>query len=433
MPEAASMFQYVTNATYSDLARRIEQAQRVALITHDKPDGDALGSVMALCRLLAARGTAADIFLRGGLEPTLQATVGDTPYQELGDGEPGDDYDLVIVVDTGAWSQLRGLEPWLRRHHPRVIGFDHHPRGDEVASARIVRTDAPSTTAVLLPLLDELGFELTGEIGGVAEALFVGLATDTGWFRYANATAPAFEAAARLLATGVDNTRLFQMIEGSHRPARLGLTARALSSLRLERGGRVAVMTLLRPDFEATGGSVDDLTGLVNTPLTVDGVIVSILLVQVEEGRTKLSFRSSCDASGTNGGLPDDVWDVNSLAQRFGGGGHQRAAGARVDHSIDETLAQVVAMRRWLKRTAGTTTPRSSRTWSRSPICSRCSSLEVMLAARRTGNGSPRRVSVTGSTAWSCAIQPRSKRLMPSSRTDHSIGWRNSRLVLDTQ
>jgi phosphoesterase RecJ-like protein len=239
-------------------------------------------------------------------------------------GEP----DLIVVLDTGAWTQLETIAAWLRERRERVVGIDHHAKGDDVAPMRLVDVTAASTTQVLVDVLDAMGAELTGGSGGVAEALFVGLATDTGWFRYSNADARALRVAARLLETGVDKSRLYQTIEETFLPARLGLLGRALASLEFARNGTVAIMRLRPDDFRATGGRVEDISELVNTPMSVRSVRVSILLAQAGPKGTKLSFRSKPDA-------PGGVVDVNLLAQRFGGGGHMHAAGASVNQDVD--------------------------------------------------------------------------------------------------
>lgn len=335
-------FAYESNSSYAELARRIGRARRIALTTHEKPDGDALGSLLALHRAMRARGQAPDIFVVGPLDAGLSTVAEPTPLRDADRDPPDDDYDLIVLVDTGAWTQVATLAGWLRRHHDRVVGIDHHPRGDAIASARVVDTTAASTTMMLLSLLDELGVEPSGERGGIGEALFVGLATDTGWFRFANADARAFAAAARLLDAGVDKTRLHRIVEEQHRPQRLVLLARALEGLEYYREGVVAVMGLSSEDFRVAGAGPEDVTHLVNVPMVVRSVRVSILLSEHEPGTTKLSLRSKPLQPEERGTTLDRLIDVNRLAARFGGGGHVHAAGARVDANLDETRRRLV-------------------------------------------------------------------------------------------
>lgn len=340
--KGSTINEYVSNATYEQLAERIAPAKHIALVSHFKADGDSIGSMLALVRALRARRQRAEALLTGPVDSNLLVLAGDTPclrVESLPGGRPGDDYDLIIVVDTGAWSQLETVADWLRSHHDRVIGIDHHAHGDDVAALRVVDPSMASTTQMVVKLLDVMGEPITGGVNGVAEALFLGLATDTGWFRHGNAGAEVFQVAARLLACGVDKSRLHQLIEESHRAARLGLAARALSSITYAGGGRIAIMSLGPRDFEETGGTVEDLTGMVNLPLVVATIEVSILMAQTEPKRTKVSFRSK---SSINPLDPDEFVDVNELAQRFGGGGHVHAAGAKFDMDLPEARARLL-------------------------------------------------------------------------------------------
>jgi phosphoesterase RecJ-like protein len=321
----------------------------VLITSHAKPDGDAMGSCLALARALEARGKSASIFLAGPIERALIVIAGTTPFTLLNNEQPADDYDAAVVLDTGAWAQVELIKPWLQKHHQRVVGIDHHPRGDsDMAAFRVVDSSAVSTTVMLIPLMEELGIRFgeaakgTGGVGSVAEALFVGLATDSGWFRYPNATVEAFEAAARLLASGIDKPRLYQILEESYSPTRLAMEARALASLQYASGGAIAIITLTAQDFADTGVAVEELTGLVNLPMVVAQVRASILIAQEKPGDpVKLSFRSK---PAPPGALADQFIDVNQLAAKFGGGGHVHAAGAKVRMDIQTVRADVLGV-----------------------------------------------------------------------------------------
>ncbi len=335
------MAEYASTATVAQVAARLLRARRVLLTTHTKPDGDGMGAALTMRRALAARGTAADIYLMGPIESRLKEIAGDTPYL-LDRGHPPDaGYDLVVVLDTGSWSQLEPIAGWLRKRPDSIVGIDHHVKGDDVAPMRLVDPTAASTTQMLVPLLAAMKCEITGGPGGIAEAIFVGLATDTGWFRYANADARAIRLAADLLERGVDKSRLYQVIEETFRPERLALAARALSSMEYARDGSVAIMALRREDFTETGGRLDDVSELVNTPMSVRQVRVSLLLAETAPGRTKISFRSKPSMPGSDDG---NSMDMNVLAQHFGGGGHFHAAGANVDKGLDDVKRKLLEL-----------------------------------------------------------------------------------------
>jgi len=332
---SASASTYASTTDWPGLATRLRAAESAVLMAHRKPDGDAIGSLAAAWHLLAPIIPQREVWIVGPADQALLDLVPEVPIIHVDGGPPTAlDPDVVLVLDTGAWSQLEPFEPWLRGRHDRVLGIDHHARGDDVAAHRVVQASAASTTRMLLDLADELGTPLSREL---AEPLFLGLATDTGWFRHSNADADAFRAAARLLEAGVRKDRLYQLVEETHRPTRLTIAARALSSLRFVRRGEVAIQCLAPADFEQTGSGPEDTVGLVNMPMIVGDVRVSIMATEREPGVTKLSFR------GKPGQGPWVDADVNEVAGLYGGGGHRFAAGARVDGTLDETLVRLAA------------------------------------------------------------------------------------------
>lgn len=347
---------YRTNATPARLAERIRTARRLLVTTHQKPDGDALGSVLGIVRAARALGIAAEGWLVGPFEPNLLSLAAPTDLvlvdpksprlpPSAAEGEP----DCIVIVDTGAWSQLEVLAPWLRERVERTIGIDHHARGDRVAAERIVDVSAASATVLVAQVVEALGVSFAsgaagawGAAGSIAEAIFLGLATDTGWFRFQNANPAAFALAARLLDAGVDKNRLVEIIENSHRPERLAIEARALAKVRLIAGGSIALTTLSLADFAETGATLEETSGVVNMPMAVGSVRAAALLIESEApsaagpGLVKISFRSKPARDGAR------FVDVNELAARFGGGGHVHAAGARIRASLDEAERRIV-------------------------------------------------------------------------------------------
>ena len=337
---------YLTNTTVDDLARELRGASRVLVTTHQKPDGDALGSVLAVVRACQAIGVAAEGWVVDPCEGNLRSFEGATRVAHVHPRRPelpADAFDLAVVVDTGAWTQLEVIAPWLRARHDRVIGLDHHARGDQVAARRVVDVGCGSCTALLAHLVDALGVPLAAGAdergrGSIAEALYMGLATDTGWFRFPNARAAEFALAARLLEAGVDKDAMYQQIEQSSRAERVELQGCALSSLEMIASGRIALMRLRADDFAETGAMLEETAGIVNIPMEIAAVRASVLAVEdTQAGVIKLSFRSKpADDSGT-------FIDVNELASRFGGGGHVHAAGAKQQGTLDEVIARVRA------------------------------------------------------------------------------------------
>ena len=338
-----SDFSYETNTDFDQVAARLREARHVLITSHEKPDGDAVGSCAALARCLKALDISSEVWFQGAVTPNLAGLVGDLELRHAPPDQPSGDADLVVVVDTGAWAQLAPLAEYLRPRREQVIGIDHHRRGDDIASQRVVDPTAASCTQVLVPLIDALGVPL--ESGGdrsgwhsIAEALLLGLATDTGWFRYESLDARGFSLCARLVEAGADKNHLIRVVEDSDRPQRILMSGRALSSIRFSDSDRSAIMRLDEADFAAVGARPEELSGIVNQPMSVGGLEVSVLLTQSEPGRVKASFRSKPPSEPGSSRFVD----VNRVAAGFGGGGHIHAAGARFDGEIGE-VADLVA------------------------------------------------------------------------------------------
>ena len=331
---------YSTTTTARHIADRFVNAKRVLITSHDKPDGDAIGSALALARALRQRGRVVDIWLSGAFDPVLQCLLANEQPGRAPEKLPSGDYDAVAVLDTGSWGQLEHMGPWLRERREKIMGVDHHRSGDTDFADRIVDTRCASCTQALVPIIDALGVKFdmpgTGGSGSIAEALFAGLATDTGWFRFSSADAAVFTLASRLLSAGVEKDRLYRQLEENSRPPRLGLLGRALSNIRWLANNRAAMMQLMPEDFATASGSPEDLAGVVNAPMQVGSTECSVLLSQTEVGIVKLSFRSK-PALHAGGGFVD----VNRMAGEFGGGGHVHAAGARVKGEMSVVAQQV--------------------------------------------------------------------------------------------
>jgi phosphoesterase RecJ-like protein len=323
---------YESNTTLIDIADRLGAAQRLLLTTHAKPDGDALGSIVALGLALRARDKAVELRVLPP-RPANLAFLDHAMPVVLHEGPAArhiDEPDLIVVTDTGAWSQLEPLRAFLEPRAERTIVIDHHLHGDMVGTMQYVDATAAAACQIVADLIDTLGVTFDHAI---AEALFVGIASDTGWFRFSNTRPATHELAARLLAAGVDHAALYARTEQGERPEKLALLNRALDSMELIADGRAAVLTLRLADFKQTGARPDETERLVDVPQIARDVQVVALVVEHDGRQTRLSFRSK---------PTDHAIDVNALARTFDGGGHARAAGAKVDQPIDTVRPRVI-------------------------------------------------------------------------------------------
>jgi len=321
-----------SNTTLEAIADRLKEARRVVITTHAKPDGDAFGGTVALARMLDRLGKEARVWHTPPVPESFSPILNGTRIHVVDEeSRPDDDVDLIVIVDTCARSQLESLAGYLERNRERVCVIDHHIQGDDVGEHVYVDSSAGSVCEILVELVPLLGVPLEAD---VATPLYLGIATDTGWFRFSNTSAKTMRYAARLLETGVDHNFLMQLSEQRDRPSRLQLLARALSSMEFLNHYRAVVLTLRREDFQAVDAQPDDTHGLADFPLCVESVQLVCVIAESEPGVVKLSLRSKAGANAI---------DVNGFAGRFGGGGHARASGAKItNRSLDAVRREVV-------------------------------------------------------------------------------------------
>lgn len=341
-PTHTASGEWASSIDIKGIADRLRAAKRVAILTHAKPDGDAIGSTLGLARSLAKLGVDATPFYLPPWPYRFDQIVRDTPVVQLGADNDAHtipwEPDAVVVLDTGSWSQLGGVEHWLHDHSEKTIVIDHHLHGDgDTAPAKLIDTKASAACEIVARLAVELlGVDSPSQLPReIAEPIFMGIATDTGWFRHSNTSPETLRVVADLLDAGVEHDRLFANIEQSDNEARLRLRAVALASLEMHAGGRVAIQSLRGIDFERTDAQPGDSGGFVEDPLSIAEVRVSAMVTETDWGATKISLRSKPVGD-------EDAIDVNAIARKFGGGGHARAAGLRIKKPIAEAL-QIIA------------------------------------------------------------------------------------------
>jgi len=321
----------------------LRAASNVAILTHAKPDGDALGSTLALARTLTRIDIRATPVYVSPFPQRLKPLVGDTSviYEQPGTwtSQPLTEFDTACVLDTGSWKQVSGATTWLSSRADSTIIIDHHAHGDpDMAAARYIDPKAAAAAQIVadlcIMLLDvDSARHLPAQI---AEALYLGITTDTGWFRYSNTTPDAMRLAADLVDAGADQQRIYRIIEQSDSPNRLRLIQRALNSLQLLAHDTIAVMTITRTDINDCSASNDELGGLSDLPQSVATVRAVAVITELEPNLTKVSLRSKPDNA-----VHTHI-DVNQVAQSLGGGGHVHAAGARLDLPLTAAKKRII-------------------------------------------------------------------------------------------
>lgn len=312
------------------VADALRAHDRFVVTSHENPDGDALGSLLAMHLALVELGKDSVMVLVG--DSPLPAEYGflDGVDADLLRTIPDDHGDRALVaVDCAQETRLtdeRLLDV------PLVVNIDHHHDNTRFGGVNLVADGASSTAEVLADVFQELGLALTPAI---AEALYTGLVTDTGRFQYSNTTPKALHLAADLVEAGADPQRVFQAVYESMPFPKLKLLARALERASLHADGRVVISYLVREDFSDVDALEPYSEGIIDVLRAVEDVEIGALIREQLRGdgpARKVSLRSSTDRV-----------DVSAIARKSNGGGHRQAAGFSSDLPLDDVIAFIVA------------------------------------------------------------------------------------------
>lgn len=322
-PNQNPLNQKQTAADLGAVVEAIRGRDRFLVTTHENPDGDALGSLLATTLALRQVGKDVVMYLAG--DAPLPGEYSFMPLTELKRIVPDDSGDRVLLaVDCANESRL-GPGPDLIETALSTIDVDHHHDNTRFGDVNLIVANASSTAEVLRDIFRELNVKLTPEI---AEALYIALVTDTGRFQYSNTTPKALRLAAELVEAGANIHRVFQGVYENVQFAKLKLLARALDRAQVYEGGAVVISYLLRDDFAEVGAAEPYSEGIIDSLRAVEGAIVSVLIREPPraDGPTRrISLRSSSDEV-----------DVSAIARKSGGGGHRQAAGFSSELPIEE-------------------------------------------------------------------------------------------------
>ena len=340
---------------FVEAAAQIASWRKPLLISHTKPDGDALGSLIAMRALLGSQGIDATALLFGPIPDrySIFHCYHAMPVygNEVREADLAD-FNGIIVLDTCAYNQLRPIADWLQSAAVPKLAVDHHVTRDELVDQYLIDESAAATCLILYDWARALDWPMTDD---TCEALFIGMAMDTGWFQHANTDDRVLAAAADLVTRGVQPHELHQALFQRETPARVRLLGAALRTLELSAADRLAVMTLSADAVTDCGATSADTEDIVNEPLRISSVAVSVLLVEQTDDVIRASFRSKPPLDWKKPPpLPHprrgkerptqrrtDV-NVAKVAGAFGGGGHTRAAGARIHGTLSDVRNTVI-------------------------------------------------------------------------------------------
>jgi len=307
----------------------VESGSRFALVTHMNPDGDAIGAELGLAAFLIDRGKHVEIVNHDPTPRVLRFLERGRPpirlYDPAADDRALAEFDRIVLLDNSAPDRLGRMEAAMLALRANVLCIDHHPTRATAWGDLILDVGASAAAAMVHELTTAAGWTPDRD---AAEALYVGIATDTGFFRFNSTTPDSLRIAADLLAAGVDPAKCYRRIYERNSPEYTRILGSALAGMRLDAGGRVVSV---RIPLDVIGASEDVDTSEMTTPLlAIDGVRVALLFRELEGGRVKVSLRSKGDL------------DVHELAVRFGGGGHRNASGIVTAGRLDAVAREVV-------------------------------------------------------------------------------------------
>ncbi len=308
----------------------VRSHQRFVLTSHIRPDGDALGSELAMLGILRSLGKDVQLCNDFNVPPNLRFLDPEGRHRRLGvdvTAEQLADREVLIILDTSAWAQLGAMADVVKSTKALKVVVDHHVSSDDLGAELFKNPEAEATGRLVIEAADQLGVALKPDI---ARPAFVSLATDTGWFRFSSTTTDTLRLAARLVEAGAVPDQLYRELYENDSHARLQLIGCALSHSKAELDGRLIYTWLDQSDFAESGALPSDSEDIINMLLAVGGTQAAVMLVEQRQGGFKISFRSRCDM------------DCSKVAERFGGGGHRRAAGAFSNEPLDVAREKVL-------------------------------------------------------------------------------------------
>lgn len=301
-------------------------SDRFLVVSHVQPDGDAISSTVVVGWLLQKLGKSYVLINESELPSRLSYLHQYDSIVNYKQAAPQQMFDAIISVDCADFKRI-GEVAGSFAFEARLLNIDHHPTNNGFGAVNIIRAEAAATVEILFDLIERAGISVDLNC---ATAIYTGLLTDTGGFRYSNTSPRVMEIASHLLTVGVSGNDLADHLLEKMTMAKLKLLQIALNRLTFTDNLEIGWVYIGKDDLHNTGAVSEDVEGIVNYALNVDGVEVGILFKESEDGSVKASLRSAGKAN------------VAAIAQQFGGGGHVRAAGCRLEGSLTDSITELV-------------------------------------------------------------------------------------------
>jgi phosphoesterase RecJ-like protein len=299
---------------------RLTESQAIFLSTHINPDGDAIGSLIALGLGLQQHGKHIYLYNASPIPAVYRFLPGVQLVQQVLPESSA--WDTAVVLDCGTLDRI-GVAVDFVLGLPQVINIDHHVTNTNFGQYRLVDSTACSSAEIVYRLLKKMAITIDAAI---AMSIYTGILTDTGSFRFANTNSAAYTICSEMVQAGVDPYTVAQHVYGTYSLGRIKLLNMALDSIEISANGKLSLMTLTQDMFRETDTNPEDVDGMINYAKRIEDVKVAALIMENENGAVQKRYHVSLRSDGTV--------DVAEIAASFGGGGHFSAAGFGVESSL---------------------------------------------------------------------------------------------------
>ena len=307
--------------TLDNILEEVKKANSIVILTHENPDGDAIGSSLAAYIGLKEINKDVEVII-----PELPRVFSFLPYaDEIKKEGTRENYDLAIALDCASLKMLNGWAHYFENAKAKVV-IDHHSTNTMYGDHNFVNPDSPACAQVLISMFENFEINISQEMG---TCILTGIITDTGGFQYSSVTPETFEFAAELLKRGVNVSDIYKRVMDTKSRANFELRKRTLDRMEFFEDGKIAFTYITMKDLEETNAEPGDHEGIVNEGRAIEGVEVSIFLRETEKG-FKASLRSN------------DYLNVSDVCMIFGGGGHFHAAGCTIDTSLEQAKERIL-------------------------------------------------------------------------------------------
>ncbi len=311
-----------------EIGALLDRSHRIALASHARPDGDAIGSLIGLGSALESAGKDVVMLNQDGIPDNYRFLSGTDRIRRPGDFGAALEVDVFVALDTADAKRIGdGVWKTLEAYNQLII-LDHHISNERYGDLNYVDSVSPATGQIVYELIRQQGWKVTDE---GRDALWTAIVTDTGSFQYSNTTSRTFEIAADLVREGVDVGNLSARIYQSYPFRRLELLGRLIESVERTPDGKIASWKLRHDNLDELGIQDQDTEGLIDHLRSIEGVLVAVSFEEVGDGTVRVSARSK-----------SPIIDVSKVCQEFGGGGHILAAGARIPGQIDRVAKKFI-------------------------------------------------------------------------------------------